>query len=254
VACLNCKAETEGDYCSNCGQRTSLGRLDMATIIRDLLSFATDSDNRFWSTLRHLMLNPGRVSVTYVDGARQKYLNPFNVYFLSVAAFFAVSVWLGYFSESVASTNAQLQEIVKESDLLTPNIKELVEQTSSFTAVWLKELAIASKPLSAWFFLLLYRNHGRNYPEILTFTLYLGAQNFFLITMIMLLETLFSATVFGGVGFLIWGSYFILSSKAFFAISWPRTFMLALPAFIMDWLALYILAFTFGHLSVLGFV
>ena len=77
-----------GHYCSNCGQEA---RIQLPTFREFIHEFVVDQvslDGKFLRTLWALVHSPGRLSLEYVEGRRQRYVRPLRLYLTLSLAFF----------------------------------------------------------------------------------------------------------------------------------------------------------------------
>ena len=77
--CLNCGTEYEGRFCPECGQRASVGRLTMLSVLRSFLAVAGFSNGKLWKTLLHSVTRPGHMIREYLQGKRTYYIKPLNL-------------------------------------------------------------------------------------------------------------------------------------------------------------------------------
>ncbi len=83
--CLNCGNAVEGHaYCSVCGQRTALGRLGWRDVARDINQQLVEGNLPWITTLRRLVVDPGRVAWDYVEGRRAIYVHPLKFAFYGI--------------------------------------------------------------------------------------------------------------------------------------------------------------------------
>lgn len=90
--CLNCGAALHGAYCHACGQR-HLSRLRVRTLLRiftDAFLNVTDLGSGLWATLYAGARNPGRLARRYVEGERQRFVNPISYILIAVTLLFVV--------------------------------------------------------------------------------------------------------------------------------------------------------------------
>jgi Protein of unknown function (DUF3667) len=99
-ACANCGADLTGAYCAVCGQKRFVeADRRFGQLARQFVAVATDLDGRFWGSLRALLLQPGELSLDYIEGRRARRMSP-------VALFLLVTVFYFFF--------------VRQSDFATP--------------------------------------------------------------------------------------------------------------------------------------
>lgn len=86
--CLNCGDRTRGEYCPSCGQRKTAVQVSVRAMIAEALEDELAVDRRLPRTLRALFLEPGRLTVEYVNGRIVRYVRPFRLYLISSVIFF----------------------------------------------------------------------------------------------------------------------------------------------------------------------
>jgi len=89
--CRNCGATVASNYCPDCGQHTSLHPLSVREFAHELASHYVAVEGKLWRTLALLVLRPGRLTVEYLAGRRQKYIVPVRLYLTASFLFFAVA-------------------------------------------------------------------------------------------------------------------------------------------------------------------
>ena len=61
MICKNCGTEFEGNYCNQCGQKATVGRLTWKSVWDNLLHGISHVDNSFVKTTRMLIVHPDRL-------------------------------------------------------------------------------------------------------------------------------------------------------------------------------------------------
>jgi len=91
VACRNCGAPLNGNYCSECGQPARLKGLSFWVLLRELIEDIWDVDSKAWRSLIPLMFQPGRLTNEYLAGRRARYVAPLRLYLTASVLFFVVA-------------------------------------------------------------------------------------------------------------------------------------------------------------------
>jgi hypothetical protein len=86
--CLNCGAEVAERFCSHCGQENTEPRENFWQLLVHFFNDFTHFDGKFFSTLRVLLLQPGKLTCEYIAGRRAGYLHPIRMYLFISFAFF----------------------------------------------------------------------------------------------------------------------------------------------------------------------
>lgn len=85
--CLNCGEELRGHFCAACGQRSVPANPTVAEFAGDVWQELSGYDGRIAATFRNL-LQPGRLTVDYLQGRRARYLSPVRLYLIASVLYF----------------------------------------------------------------------------------------------------------------------------------------------------------------------
>lgn len=86
--CKNCGSILYGKFCSNCGQKVySEKDKSLSNLIDEVFHFMTHFDGKFFTTIKTIYRYPGKLSVDYSNGIRQKYYKPISLYLLIVVLY-----------------------------------------------------------------------------------------------------------------------------------------------------------------------
>ena len=92
--CPNCGAPLTGRFCNVCGQLNTSFHRPVVFLIGDIIADTFDLDGRLFRTIPTLMLTPGRLTRSYLDGQRARYMPPFRLFLVSSLIFFLLSFTL----------------------------------------------------------------------------------------------------------------------------------------------------------------
>ena len=91
----------EGNFCSHCGQKSSIGRITVANFLQEVSESVFQINRGFFYTLRELFVQPGNSIHEFLQGKRKKHFKPIaylivlsTVYFL-IAQITDQNTWLG---------------------------------------------------------------------------------------------------------------------------------------------------------------
>ncbi len=90
--CLNCGypfSQSE-QFCPECGQKNKGKKITLGSFIREVFAGFISWDAKFWKTLIPLLIKPGKVSKNYIEGKRNRYVNPFRFYITTSIIFFLI--------------------------------------------------------------------------------------------------------------------------------------------------------------------
>ena len=86
--CANCGTGFAGHYCPHCGQDARIRVPTAGKFLSDLVEKFFGVEDRLPRTLRLLFLQPGQMTVDYLDGRRQRYISPLRLYLAASVLFF----------------------------------------------------------------------------------------------------------------------------------------------------------------------
>ena len=85
-ACTNCDAVLAGPHCHACGQEDLGSRLTLRVLAREFVERVLNVERGLARTALDLAKSPGRTSLDYVRGRRQRYVNPSTYFMLAAGA------------------------------------------------------------------------------------------------------------------------------------------------------------------------
>jgi hypothetical protein len=89
--CLNCGAELQGHFCHQCGQENLEVKEPFWHFFSHSISHYFHFDDKFFSTIRPLLTQPGYLTQQYLEGKRTRFLHPVSMYiFVSIVYFLVV--------------------------------------------------------------------------------------------------------------------------------------------------------------------
>ena len=92
--CLNCGSIVEEKFCPNCGQENSENRKPFHYLFTHFIEDFTHYDGQFWGTIKNLLFKPGKLTETYIEGKRQRFVPPVKLYiFISFLTFFLFALF-----------------------------------------------------------------------------------------------------------------------------------------------------------------
>jgi Protein of unknown function (DUF3667) len=94
--CQNCGTAIQGNYCSQCGQATSTGRITFKETVTNFLRITFAFEGPLWLTIRLLITNPGKLFREYIGGKRKTYFKPVAFFILIAAIYLILRVWINF--------------------------------------------------------------------------------------------------------------------------------------------------------------
>ena len=169
--CLNCGATLHGPYCHQCGQKASLPRLTIRSLISKLFASITSVENKFWFTVKELFKQPAKVMQDYVSGKTVTYYHPIRYFLIWVGLAALINISTGLYDMQSTDT---YKYILEEGDTAAwerqKSIQNVIKKFTNLIPLFLI-------PFYGWISYLLFRKRAYNYAEHLTFVTYVIAQN-----------------------------------------------------------------------------
>ena len=139
VVCANCGVELLGEYCYSCGQPVKGMIRPLSSMMHDIADTIFNIDSRIFRTLWPLYVKPGYLSNEYFAGRRVRFVTPFRLYFfLSIAAFFAIQVWLGDVSltgVNIKGPDASLSSAMTKEEVSARRDAKIADMETARTAL-----------------------------------------------------------------------------------------------------------------------
>jgi hypothetical protein len=234
VACLNCGATVDGNFCAECGQENTDYRVSLRRLLGDLVDEVFQLESRLWRTLWTLFRHPGRLTVEYAAGHRVRYTTPLRLYLLaSVTYFFVASITpraeipkdaLGDFKAKVtidvtdSPAERELgRKLQQRMEGLRDNPQAAVDRMFAALLEWSPRLMALLLPFFALLTSVFFRNPRLYFVEHLVFALHMHAATFVLWTMTNLAHDRPGLIV--SFGSIVW---FLVAARTVFRQSWPH--------------------------------
>lgn len=94
--CLNCGTALDGNYCSNCGQSASVGRITIKETLADFFSASFALEGPLMRTIQLLIVNPGKLFREFLAGQRKRYYKPVAFFILLIAIYILLRSLIDY--------------------------------------------------------------------------------------------------------------------------------------------------------------
>jgi len=127
--CKSCGFAGKEKYCCYCGQIYQIKRITLQGLLHDVFHLFTHLDKGFGYTIKQLVLAPGSMQRTYIDGERSKHQKPFSMFFicLTIAAlsrYWVYSALLKYYDSGNPSEAVFFHEymVIMQIVLLPLNV------------------------------------------------------------------------------------------------------------------------------------
>ena len=194
--CKSCGFSGKGNYCDNCGQSFKTKRISLKELLRELFHFFTHIEKGFFYTLKQLIVAPGHMQLTYIEGKRIIHQKPFSMFLLCATITALFRYWIFY-----AVTKYYHADIISEA---------------KFFHEYLVITYINLIPIYALITYLLFYRSGYNYAEVGVMMLYTISICFLLAGFISLIKFIYPHLDTAYVEFPVFIFYFTVTFLRFF--------------------------------------
>ncbi|SIS94727.1 Protein of unknown function [Zobellia uliginosa] len=99
--CLNCghPLDLSDRYCPNCSQANSTKKISLKDYVDEFFGTLIAYDSRLFRTLSTLLIRPGKITRSYIDGKRVSFTNPFRFLLSLAIIYFLMINFTGNFSK-----------------------------------------------------------------------------------------------------------------------------------------------------------
>ena len=98
ITCLNCGFIVNENYCSRCGQKVEVKRLTWHSLGEEIFHFFTHVEKGFLKTTIQLIMYPGRLCKSYLDGKRKGYHKPVGFLLIWITLYLFTWYLSGHFT------------------------------------------------------------------------------------------------------------------------------------------------------------
>jgi hypothetical protein len=170
MICKNCNSDFElgKNFCPDCGSKVIKNRLSFKNLFDQINEQFFSIDNKLFTTIKDLLINPEIVIDGYINGVRKKYVDVIQFLTISLTLFgFQFFIIKKFFSETFIQTS-------------TSGNKEIDELTAKFSEGFLDYMGIISIlfiPIMAIVTYTIYLNkYKHNYVEHIVINTFIVAE------------------------------------------------------------------------------
>ncbi len=175
--CLNCNRPLleAQNFCSHCGQKAALKRLNLHDIWHDMVHYFTHADKGIFQLLKALITQTGTVAREYVSGKRKKYFPPLNFFLIVAALYVFMGSVINYQkSNTQKNSSANTYKSAPPANILSANNTSVKEaNVGRFFAKYANFVAMFAAPYISLLIWLIYIRGPFNFTEHLVANLYL---------------------------------------------------------------------------------
>ena len=202
-SCKNCEKKVQGNYCAFCGQKTSINKVTFKETIQDLLDAIFSIEAPLLTTIKMLVINPGKLFTEYLSGKRKKYYRPVTFFILMTVIYLLIRELINY--DPFGSTILQVNDPTA-SQLLTKSRNFMLFNIDKLLFVFVFSLGLMMK---------LFFYNKKSLAEFLAISFFLMGI-YTILTALNMFYIRFIDNTFQGIHIVIMFLYFIFAMLAFF--------------------------------------
>lgn len=151
--CKNCQHTFEGNFCSNCGQKTNTKRLDWNYIFDELKYTFLHINGGLLFTCKQLLTRPGDMVKEFIDGKRVKHYKPILLVFVLAG----ISTLMMHYNGDLLVF--EKMDVSNKKSVFSP--KDLIEFITKYNTY----IQLISIPIISFCTWLAFKKWGYNYIE-----------------------------------------------------------------------------------------
>ena len=197
MTCKNCGFKLDGPFCSQCGQNSNVGRINLHNFLNEVSESVFQVNRGFFFTLWELMHSPGQGISEFLEGKRKLYFKPIayvltlsTLYFL-VAQLSGRNTWI-----DDAITDWIIGQVPSDLGLEFPKFLTWFSKNYAYSILLLLPLFSLASYLSFFSF-------GKNYLEHVVINSYITGQQAIFYSIFTLLGEVVDSQIFEFLPFLL---------------------------------------------------
>lgn len=171
--CLNCNAEINGQFCSNCGQSSETHKINLHYLWHDIQHGLLHVDKGILFTTKELFTRPGHSIREFLDGKRISHFKPISLVIILAGIYSLLS---HFFHLNLFSTYYEL----KGSGDGFIEFKTSVDKLSEWLSQHYSVLALVQIPIFSLGTYVMFKKEGYNYIEHLVINCFIAGQKLIL--------------------------------------------------------------------------
>ena len=187
--CKNCGHIVDGNFCSHCGQNSSVGRIDFSSFINDVSESIFQINRGFIYTLIELSTRPGRSIDEFLNGKRKNHFKPIAYVLLLSTVYFLIT--------QITKQNTWLDDVV--SGWMNGAVEESDDvEIPKFISWFMGNFAYTTLlllPLFSFASYLTFFKFGKTYLEHIVINAYLTGHQAFIYSLFAIAGTLSDSDV-----------------------------------------------------------
>jgi hypothetical protein len=237
MTCKNCGEEVSRDFCSNCGQKTKVDRINAQYILSEIPNTFFQIDTGLFFTIKEFFIRPGNSIRDYLEGKRKNYIRPISTFYALVANLISETTFLG----EVVLGMAEGGPSAKSDPVLSTVLQWIAENHAYSTVLFLPFFSISS--------LIAFKKYRYNFFEHFVINAYITGQQAIIYSFFVLVQYIGSVDFYYypiislslSIGFAFW-TFIQLFSPAGKISSFLRTLMAYILCYLII-LAFFVVGF-----------
>lgn len=132
--CKNCQNQFTGKFCNQCGQKVyQESDKSVMHLFEEIFHFLTHFEGSFLTSIKTILLHPGKLSMDYCAGIRKKYYKPISLFLMVVIIYLLNPMYSGL--------NQEFRHF-KGNNIYGPMAVSAIKAKLANTSMTEKELAI----------------------------------------------------------------------------------------------------------------
>lgn len=127
--CRNCGTPVDIKYCPKCGQLAASFHRPIWSLLGETISDTFTLDGRLAKTLPVLLFRPGRLTKSYTEGKRARYVPPFRMFLLASLLFYLMLFTVVTPGQWINSIDDETRADIETSLTEAPEIPEFDDET-----------------------------------------------------------------------------------------------------------------------------
>ena len=265
MECKNCQNQLNdtAQFCNNCGAKVIENRITFKQLFLDFSTNVLGWDNRYFITLKTMIIAPQVILYEYLNGVRKKYVNPFA--YFAIGAALSTFVYNFHAEQYVAIAKSDNNPFTSINEKLIPGFNKLPEEKRTkiindqiknqenslrFVVKYINIIAFISLPLYAFLSFLTYRK-PYNYGEHLIMNSYIQGTTSIVSNILFLIAIYFNPNIFAYILVFVLLFYAYVFGKIYQLSIWKsiwktiKFILILIPTFIITIIISGIIGFLF---------
>lgn len=181
--CRNCGHTVDGKFCSNCGQNSKVGRINLPAVLNEFSESIFQINKGFFYTLRELCIRPGESLKEFLNGKRKNHFKPI-AYLLTLSTLY-------FLITQATNQNTWIEDLITGwmNGATEPNAGVGIPKIATWFAKNYAYTTLILLPLFSLASFLSFFKFGKNYFEHFVINSYITGQQAILYALFAIVET-----------------------------------------------------------------